>query len=102
MDCSRKSECRLVGHTSKPVQEMTRDELIATFDHVTARHGTYRVSANRLTRHNAAELQARFEGHDQVQVFDVQGDTLILRSPDPTNKSEARFRRVKGPASPSR
>ena len=81
---------------NKPVDQMTREELITTFNHVTARRGTYTVSSNRITRHNIAELNAQFEGHDQVQEFSVQGDTLRLTYPDPNNKSESVFRRVRG------
>jgi hypothetical protein len=78
---------------NKPVQEMTRDELLARFQGAQARRGTYTIQGNRLTRKDVTNADPNQEGTEQIQQFRVDGDLLILSNP--TTKAEARFRRVK-------
>ena len=80
---------------NKPLKDMTKDELLAQFNNVVARRGTYTVSGNRLTRTDLSNTNANNEGMSQIQLFKIEGDVLILTNPDATRKDEARFRRVK-------
>jgi hypothetical protein len=80
---------------SKPLKDMTKDELLARFNNIVARRGTFTVSGNRLTRTDVAHTDPNTEGMSQVQLFKIEGDVLILTNPDTTKKDEARFRRVK-------
>jgi hypothetical protein len=79
----------------KPVQGLTKEELVARFDRVEARRGTYNVAGTTLTRKNVVSGNPNQEGTDSVQSFRIEGDVLILSSTDPKLKNEARFRRVK-------
>ena len=80
---------------TKPLQEMTREELLARFQGVQARRGTYRVAGNMLTRMDVTNVNPNQEGSEGVQQFRLEGDMLILSSTDPKSKAQARFRRVK-------
>lgn len=77
----------------KPLDQMTREELLGRFQAVIARRGTYTVSGNRLTRKDVSHTNPNTEGSDAVQDFRIEGDFPILTTPG--NKAEARFRRVK-------
>ena len=79
----------------KPVDQMTKEELVQRFNRLESRRGTYTVSGNRLTRKNIANGDPNGEGTEQVQLFRVEGGVLILSSADPKLKNEARFRRAK-------
>jgi len=81
--------------STKPLRDMTKEELLARFNNVVGRHGTYSVSGNRLTRHDLSNTNPNNEGMSQVQLFKIEGDVLILSNPDTTKKDEVRFRRVK-------
>ncbi len=79
---------------NKPLQEMTKEELLNRFVGVRAVYGTYTVTGNKLTRKNITLTNPNDEGKDFIQMFRFEGDVLILTSATGT-KSEARFRRVK-------
>jgi hypothetical protein len=53
------------------------------------------VTGNRLTRKSIASGYPNQEGTEQVQLFRIDGGTLILSSPDPKLKNEARWQRAK-------
>lgn len=80
---------------SKPLAEMTKEELIARYSRMETRRGTYTISGNRLTRRNVTHGDPNQEGTEGVQLFRIEGDTLILSSADPKAKNEARFRRAR-------
>jgi Lipocalin-like domain len=80
---------------AKPLDQMTKEELLARFTRLETRRGTYTISGNRLTRRNVTHGDPTQEGSEQTQLYRVEGDTLILSSNDPKLKNEARFRRVK-------
>jgi hypothetical protein len=80
---------------AKDLAAMTKDELLARFQNVDAWRGTYAISGNQLTRKTVADVDPNEEGSELVQVFRFAGDTLILTRPNPANKSEARFVRVR-------
>src|SRR5262245_51287273 len=71
----------------KPLTEMTKEELIARFQGVVARRGTYKIEGNKLTRRDMANTTPNLEGTDQVQVFRIEGDVLILGNTDPADKA---------------
>ena len=79
----------------KPLNEMTKEELLHRFDGVRATYGTYTIAGNKLTRKYLTTTIPSEEGNDVVQVFRFEGDTLILSSTTAGSKREARFRRVK-------
>lgn len=81
--------------SDKPVNDMTREELVARFQGVSALRGTYVISGNRLTRRTLASLNPAQEGRDLVQTFRIDGDTLILGSPNPASRAEAKFVRAR-------
>ena len=79
----------------KPIDQLTKEELVQRFNRLESRRGTYTVSGNRLTRKNVANGNPNDEGTEQTQLFRVENGVLILSSTDPKLKSEARFRRAK-------
>ena len=79
----------------KPLTEMTKEELVARFDRVSAGRGRYAISGNRLTRTQLSNINPAMEGREFVQMFRIVGDTLILSSVNPASKGEARFVRVR-------
>jgi len=79
----------------KPLQEMTKEELLSRFAGVSAEYGNYTVAGNILTRKRLTVTNPNDEGKDFVQVFRIEGDTLIVTFPTPGSKGEARFRRAK-------
>jgi hypothetical protein len=78
-----------------PIDQMTKEELLARFKSVGATHGTYTITGKTLTQKFVAHTDPTVEGTEAVREFRVEGDTLILSSPVSTNKSEARFRRAR-------
>jgi len=79
----------------KPLEQMTKEELVARFNRVVGRRGTYTIAGNKLTRHDVSNINPSGEGTDQIQLFRLEGDTLILTTEDPKSKAEVRFRRAK-------
>ncbi len=90
----------------KTLEEMTKEELVGRFKGLVARFGTYRIADNILVRIDLSHSDPTEEGDDQVQAFRIEGDLLILSSPVPGDKTEARFRRIKvkpeAPADPAK
>ena len=80
---------------NKPLDQMTKEELLQRFNRLEARRGTYTVTGNHLTRKSITHGDPNQEGTEQVQLFRIEGGTLILSSIDPKLKGEARFRRAK-------
>jgi hypothetical protein len=80
---------------NKPLDQMTKEELVARFDRVTDRRGTYTIVGNKLTRHDISNTNPGAEGGDQIQLFRIEGDVMILTTEDPKSKAEVRFRRAK-------
>ncbi len=80
---------------TKPVKEMTREELLNRFDGVGAHYGSYTIAGNKLTRKLITSTNPSSEGAEFAQTFRFEADTLILSSTTAGSKAEARFRRVK-------
>ena len=76
----------------KPLEDMTKDELLHRFQNLFAWRGTYTVSGNTLTRRIIAHTNPNIEGTELVQAFRLEGDLLILTRPG--SKFETRFRRA--------
>jgi hypothetical protein len=80
---------------NKPFTDMTKEDLVERFQNVNAMRGTYTISGNRLTRKSVSATNPAGEGRELVQVFRIAGDTLILTSPNSTNRGEAKFVRAR-------
>jgi len=76
----------------KPLEDMTKEELLNQFQLLFAHHGTYTVSGDKLTRRFISHSNPNVEGTELVQEFRIEGDLLILTVPG--SKAEARFRRA--------
>jgi len=79
----------------KPVNQLTREELVARFSNIESRRGTYTITGNRFIRRNTSASNPNLEGTDQVQIFRFEGDTLILSSHDPASKAATLWRRIR-------
>lgn len=79
---------------NKPLNELTREELLAQLRGVVVRQGTYKVSGNDLTRTTVTNLNPRTEGESETQQFRFEGDVMILTQREEP-KRDVRFRRVK-------
>ena len=77
----------------KPLEDLTKDELLHRFQNLFACRGTYTVSGNTLTRRIISHTNPHIEGAELVQEFRLEGDLLILTRPG--SKFEARFQRAK-------
>ena len=77
----------------KPLEDMTKDELLHRFQNLFAWRGTYTVSGNTLTRRIISHTNPNIEGTELVQEFRLEGDLLIWTRPG--SKAEARLRRAK-------
>ena len=76
----------------KPLEDLTKDELLHRFQNLFAWRGTYTVSGNTLTRRIISHTNPNIEGTELVQAFRLEGDLLILTRPG--SKAEAQFRRA--------
>lgn len=79
----------------KPINQLSREELIGRYTNIESRQGTYTISGNRFIRQNISASNPNLEGTDQVQIFRFEGDTLIMGSPDPASRAATWWRRVK-------
>jgi hypothetical protein len=78
---------------NKPLPDMTREELLARFQGLGSRYGTYTVAGNKLTRKSIAHVNPGAEGTEETQLFRIEGDALILTTEG--EKGEVRFRLLK-------
>jgi hypothetical protein len=79
----------------KAWKDMTKEELLSLFEDVAAWSGSYVINGTTLTRTTISNLDPTAEGNKLVQVVRFAGDTLILAWPNPANRSESRFLRVR-------
>src|SRR5262245_6905641 len=77
----------------KPLEDMTKAELLHRFQLLFACFGTFTVFAKTLTRRIISHTNPNIEGTELVQEFRIEGDLLILTRPG--SKAEARFQRAK-------
>jgi hypothetical protein len=79
---------------NKPLNKMTREEILARLRGVVVRQGTYKISGNDLTRTTVMNLNPNSEGGSTLQQYRFEGDVMILTdSKNP--KRDVRFRRIK-------
>lgn len=74
---------------NKPLDQMTKEELVARFQRTAASRGTYTIQGNVLTRKHIADLNPSAEGSDQVRNFRFDGDILVLSAGGPPQVSAA-------------
>jgi hypothetical protein len=79
----------------KMLKDMSKEELLSLFEGTSAWSGSYTLDRTTLTRTTVSDLDPSGEGTKFVQVAGFAGDTLILNSPNPANRTEARFVRVR-------
>ena len=79
----------------KAWKDMSKQELLSLLEDAAAWSGSYTVSGTTLTRTTVSSLDPTTEGTKLVQVVRFAGDTLILTWPNPANRSESRFMRVR-------
>jgi hypothetical protein len=79
--------------SDKPLRELTKDELIVRYERLVARRGPYRIEGNRLIRNDAAHHNPNLVGRDVIDLWRIEGDTLILS--DPKGKDNGWYRRAK-------
>ena len=79
--------------SNKPLRELTREELIVRYELLVARRGPYRVEGNRLLRNDAAHHNPNLVGRDVVDLWRIEGDTLILS--DVQGKDNGWYKRAK-------
>jgi len=78
---------------NKPLDQLTREEVLERYRGLTVRRGTWSVTENRfVTIENGAE-NPNLEGREVVRLFRMEGDVLVLSSPNPQDKTENRWRR---------
>lgn len=80
---------------NKELSQMTRDELSKQLEGLNVRGGTYTISGNRVTRHYTVSLSPIRENTDDVFVYKIDGDALMLTFADPTDKREFKWRRAR-------
>lgn len=68
---------------NKPLDQMTKEELLDRFRRTAASRGTYTIQGNVLIRKHIADLNPSAEGSDQVRNFRFDGDILVLSAGGP-------------------
>ncbi|MEP6714264.1 MAG: lipocalin-like domain-containing protein [Terriglobia bacterium] len=68
---------------SKPLDQMTKEELVARYSRTAASWGTYTIVGNLLSRRHIMDLNPRAEGSDQARNFHFEGDILVLTAGGP-------------------
>jgi hypothetical protein len=68
---------------NKPLDQMTKEELVDRFRRTAASRGTYTIQGNVLIRKHIADLNPSAEGSDQVRNFRFDGDILVLSAGGP-------------------
>lgn len=63
---------------NKPLRELTKEELIFRYEQRVARRGPYRIEGNKLIRHDVAHHNPNLVGRENVELWRIEGDTLIL------------------------
>ncbi len=63
---------------NRPLRDLTKEELVVRYEQLVARRGPYRVEGNRLIRKDAAHHNPNLIGRENVELWRIEGDTLIL------------------------
>ena len=64
--------------TNKPLNQMTKEELIARYERTATSRGTYTIVGNVFDRVHVADLNPGAEGSHQTRSFRFEGDILVL------------------------
>src|SRR4051794_19517097 len=75
---------------NKPLDQMTKEELVARFSRTAASRGTYTIVGNVFSRKHIADLNPTAEGSDQVRSFRFEGDILVLYAGGPGDAAGGR------------
>ena len=63
---------------NKPLNQMTKEELVARYERTAASRGTYTIVGNVFDRVHIADLNPGAEGSHQTRSFRFEGDILVL------------------------
>ena len=63
---------------TKPLNQMTKEELVARYERTAASRGTYTIVGNVFDRVHVADLNPGAEGTHQTRSFRFEGDILVL------------------------
>ena len=77
---------------TKPVPEMTKEELLGRFQGLDFRFGTYTTAAGKITFHDVANINSANEGREQVRLFHIDRDVLTITAEGQTG--ELQYRRM--------
>ena len=80
---------------NKPLDQMTREELLDRFRGLSVRRGTWTMSDNRWRNIELGTENPNIDGREVVRIWRIERDELVLSSPDLKNKTENRWKRVK-------
>ena len=80
---------------NKPLDQLTREELLDRFRGVSVRRGTWTMSGNRWSNIELGTENPNIEGREVVRIWKIEHNELVLSSPDVKNKTENRWKRVK-------
>jgi len=67
----------------KPLDQMTKEELVARYSRTAASWGTYTIVGNVFSRKHIMDLNPGAEGSDQTRNFHFEGDILVLTAGGP-------------------
>ena len=82
--------------TTRPLAQLTLKEMLERFEGAEARYGKFTISGDTIMRNILGSLDpANTSTALQAQLFQITGDTLVLKSPSASDKTEVRFRRLR-------
>ena len=72
-----------------PLNQMTKEELLARFSRTEASWGTYTITGNFFHRQHIMDLNPNAEGSNQDRNFHFEGDILVLTTGGPGDTPQA-------------
>ena len=75
--------------SSTPLNQMTKEELLARFSRVEASWGIYTITGNFFHRQHIMDLNPNAEGSNQDRNFHFEGDILVLTTGGPGDTPQA-------------
>jgi len=81
-----------------PLNQMTKEELLARFSRTEASWGIYTITGNFLHRQHIMDLNPNAEGSNQDRNFHFEGDILVLTTGGPGDTPQAPRGGGRGPS----
>ena len=70
------------GRPRGNIRELTREELLVRYERLVARRGPYSIDGNRLIRHDQTHHNPNLVGRENLNLYRIEGDTLVFSSED--------------------